>query len=156
MTGFMRAAAIVGGLTIGLPVLGMAQRDPALARELEAATGAMERAFARGDMRAIARTYADDAQMIPPSGKPITGRAALDDFWRKIRHPRSWDMETLDWGGTRDEAWQLVRSTMLEGPSSDNRPHIVRCLLVWRRQPDGSLRIHLDIWTEGERAWASY
>lgn len=125
-----------------------------LRRELEAATAAMERDFARGDMLAVARAYADDAQMIPPSGhEPIRGRAALDRFWRKLEHPRSWRMETLDWGGARDEAWQLVRSTMVEGTEASPRPAVVRCLLVWRRESGGAWRIHLDMWTNEERSW---
>ena len=122
-----------------------------LARDLEARITALERAFARGNMTVVAGYYADNAQMISPSGhRPHVGRAQITRFWRKIEHPVSWDLETLDFGGTADEAWQLVRSSMVQGTGANLKPHVVRCLLVWRRQPDGSHRIHLDIWTERE------
>ena len=123
----------------------------ALARDLEARITALERAFARGNMTVVAGYYADNAQMVPPSGhRPYVGRADITRFWRDIEHPVSWELETLDFGGTADEAWQLVRSSMVEGTGRNLRPHVVRCLFIWRRQPDGSHRIHLDIWTERE------
>ena len=122
-----------------------------LARDLDARTTALERAFARGNMTVVAGYYADHAQMIPPGGqRPYVGRAEITRFWREIEHPVSWKLETLDYGGTADEAWQLVRSSMLAGTGRNLKPHVVRCLLIWRRQPDGSHRIHLDIWTERE------
>ena len=122
-----------------------------LARDLEARITALERAFARVNMTVVAGYYADNAQMIPPSGhRPYLGRAEITRFWRDIEHPVSWELETLDFGGTADEAWQLVRSSMVEGTGRNLRPHVVRCLFIWRRQPDGSHRIHLDIWTERE------
>jgi ketosteroid isomerase-like protein len=124
-----------------------------LRRELDAEIDRMERDFARGDMLAVARRYADDAQMIPPDGPPVVGRAAIDRFWTDLKHPRMWRLETLDWGGGDDEAWQLVRSTLAAGTGTGVRPETVRCLLIWRRRPGGPWRIHLDIWTEEERPW---
>lgn len=125
----------------------------ALARDLEARITALERAFARGNMTVVAGYYADDAQMIPPSGhRPHVGRAEITRFWRGVDEPRSWELETLDFGATTDEAWQLVRSTMIQGAGRDPKPHVVRCLFIWRRQPDGSHRIHLDIWTNEEKS----
>ena len=122
-----------------------------LARDLEARITALERAFARGNMTVVAGYYADNAQMIPPSGhRPYVGRAEITRFWREIEHPVAWELETLDFGGTADEAWQLVRSSMVQGTGQNPKPHVVRCLFIWRRQPDGSHRIHLDIWTERE------
>ena len=122
-----------------------------LARDLEARITALERAFARGNMTIVAGYYADDAQMIPPSGhRPYVGRAEITRFWRGIEHPVSWKLETLDFGGTADEAWQLVRSSIVQGTGRNPKPHVVRCLFIWRRQADGSHRIHLDIWTERE------
>ena len=139
---------LVAGATSAGSLSAQAASRAALRRELDAETRKLELAFARGDLLAVARTYADDAQMIPPSGHaPKTGRAAIDRYWTRIDHPRSWTLETLDWGGTAEEAWQLVRSTMVAGEKNPP-PHSVRCLLIWRRQPDGSRRIHLDIWTE--------
>jgi len=118
-----------------------------LRRDLEAEARRLEQLFERGDLRAVARTYADDAQLIPPSGqRPKTGRAEIDRFWADVDDPRSWTLETLDWGGTADEAWHLVLSTMVSGRDKP-RAHVVRCLFIWRRQPDGTRRIHLDIWT---------
>jgi ketosteroid isomerase-like protein len=121
----------------------------ALRRELEAEARKLERAFERGDMVAVARAYADNAQMIPPGGHPpVAGRSQIDRYWGHIRDPRSWQLETLDFGGNADEAWHLVRSTMVAGAERTSPPHVVRCLFIWRRQADGTRRIHLDIWTE--------
>ena len=113
-------------------------------REVESRTRGMIQAFERGDLRAVARFYADDAR-IYASGTAVEGRAEIDRFWLKIRHPSSWVMETVDVGGSRDEPYQLVRSILVQKAGVHADTSLAMCLLVWRREADGLLRVRLDV-----------
>ena len=117
----------------------------ALRREIEALNRQMEEAFNRGDLRAVARFYADDGRVVGPGGMDVRGRAALDEYWTGIRQPRSWKLDVLTVDGTRDMAWQLGRSTLVAGPEG-SPPSVVDFLLVWKRQPDGALKIQVDFY----------
>ena len=137
-------------LLIVLPGSLTAQNRPefdraAIQREVEGRTRAMSQAFQRGDLRTVARFYADDARLYA-SGTRIEGRAEIDRFWEKVRNPSSWVMETVDVGGSRDEPYQLVRSTLVERARGHADTSFTMCLLVWRREADGQLRIRLDVW----------
>lgn len=119
----------------------------AIQREVEALTLAMAQAFERGDLRAVAHFYADDAR-IYGSGTSAVGRREIDRFWQRIRHPKSWQMQTIDVGGSRDEPYLLVRSTLVEKAGVHADTSLVMCLLVWRREADGRLRIRLDVYAD--------
>ena len=75
----------------------------------------------------------------------VRGRAALDEYWTGIRQTRSWKLDVLAVDGTRDMAWQLGRSTLVAGPEG-SPPSVVDFLLVWKRQPDGALKIQVDFY----------
>ena len=152
---------IIPALTLALAVTGVPRLEAQqlrtvasssaramLARDLEARVTALERVRARehDGSRGTLRVQCPDV----PAEWASADRRAGGDHPLQIEHPVSWELETLDYGGTADEAWQLVRSSMVEGAGRNLKPHVVRCLLIWRRQPGGSHRIHLDIWTERE------
>ena len=117
----------------------------AIRREVESRTQAMSEAFQRGNLRAVARFYADDAKILA-SGTRVEGRAEIDRFWLKIRNPLAWTMETIDVGGSRDEPFQLVRSTLVERTRNHADTSFAMCLLIWKREANGQLRIRLDVY----------
>lgn len=118
---------------------------PAVNRqEVEAQAQLMIQAFERGDLRAVARFYTDDAR-IYASGKQVEGRAAIDEFWQGIRHPYSWTMQTVDVGGGRDEPFLMVRSTLIEKWGNHADTSRTMCLMTWRRERDGKLKIENDV-----------
>jgi ketosteroid isomerase-like protein len=116
----------------------------ALQQEVEAQALLMAQAFERGDMKAVARFYADDAR-IYASGKRVEGRTDIEEFWNEIRHPSSWLMQTVDVGGSRDEPYLMVRSTLVEKWSGHADTSRTMCLMTWRRGSDGKLKIQNDV-----------
>lgn len=56
------------------------------------------------------------------------------------------NIETVDVGGSRDEPYQLVRSTLVSGSRRHRDTSYAMCLLVWRREANGELRIRLDVY----------
>jgi uncharacterized protein (TIGR02246 family) len=114
----------------------------ALRREIEQLNRGMEDAVSRGDLKAAAAFYADDA-IVRTAGQVIAqGRKQVDDYFTGIAHAKSWKLDVIQVGGTRDHAWQVGRSTLVHG--QPQRTSVVQFLVIWQRQRDGKLRVALD------------
>jgi uncharacterized protein (TIGR02246 family) len=136
-------SVLVVALTV--PAALHAQR-PALSQEIDSLNRAMEQAFAKGDMMAVARFYADDAKLMGPRGDDVSGRAAIDRYWSGIKGAKSWKLEVLDVGGDRTTAYQVGRSTLVTSDTGGDRTSVSRFVVIWKRQPDGRFRIALDFY----------
>ena len=120
-------------------------RDPtAVRREVESLNRAMEAAVARGDLKAVAAFYANNAVVRSAHGVQAQGRAAVDQYFVGIANAKSWKLDV--YGVTVPQESNLVyetgRSTLVHG--SPKRTSVVQFLVVWERQRDGALRIVLD------------
>jgi uncharacterized protein (TIGR02246 family) len=142
MRSFVRALLAIALL---VPAAVHAQR-PALRQEVDSLNRAMEQAFARGDMIAVAKFYADDAKLMGPGGADISGRAAIDRYWEGLKGAKSWKLEVLDLGGDRTTAYQVGRSTLVTSGAARDQKSVSRFVVIWKRQPDGSYRIALDFY----------
>lgn len=117
-------------------------------REIEAANREMAAAFNRGDLRAVAGFYSDDARIVGPGRRVVRGKSEIERYWTGIDNPRSWKLDVLEVGGDAGGPWQLGRSTLVAG--ADGRTSVVDFIAVWRRQPDGRLRIYVDMYVPSE------
>jgi ketosteroid isomerase-like protein len=117
-----------------------------LRAEVEAINRQMEEAFNRKDMLAVAKYYADDARMIGPRGQEVRGRAAIDAYWLGVHGPKTWRLEAFDIGGSRDEMYQFGRSTLIQAGTAGDRMSVANFVVIWKRGPDGQLRISLDFY----------
>ena len=117
-----------------------------LRAEIEGINRQLEEAFNRKDLLAVARYYADDARLIGPRGQEVRGRAAIDAYWLGVRGPKSWRLEAFDIGGSRDEAYQFGRSTLVQEGTAGDRTSVANFVVIWKRGSDGQLRIALDFY----------
>jgi ketosteroid isomerase-like protein len=127
--------------------------DRAIRRELAAVNAAMAATFNRGDYLGAARFYSDDAQIIGESVR-VTGRAAIDRYWTSIPAGSTWRLDVLDAGGSRNSPWQLGRSTLVmpsRDPGGAPFTSVVDFLAVWKRQPDGTLKLYIDMYVPAPR-----
>lgn len=141
-----RTAAPMGG--------GQSLEDRAIRRELSAVNAAMAATFNRGDYLGAARFYSDDAQIIGAGGVRVSGREGVDRYWTSLPAGSTWRLDVLDAGGSRDSMWQLGRSTLVtpsrNGDGTTNTS-IVDFLGVWKRQPDGTLKLYIDMYVPTPR-----
>ena len=114
--------------------------------EIDSLNRAMEQAFAKGDMMAVSRFYADDAKLMGPGGQDVSGRAAIDRYWSGIKGAKSWKLEVLELAGDRNTAYQVGRSTLATTSGRGDQTSVSRFVVIWKRQPDGRLRIALDFY----------
>ena len=147
MTRRMFGPAILALLLAATPARAQqAAGSSPLRAEVDSLNRAMEQAFAKRDMLAVARFYADDGVILGPRGFRTAGRKDIDAYWRGLREPRSWKLDVLDVGGSRDDAWQLGRSTLVTGRPGGDQTSVVNFIVIWKRQADGSLRIAMDFY----------
>lgn len=125
----------------------VAQNSSASLRaEIEGINRELEAAFNRKDMLAVARYYTDDARLVGPRGQEIRGRAAIDAYWLNVRNPKSWKLEAFDIGGSRNEAYQYGRSTLVQEGTAGDRTSVADFVVIWKRGADGRLRMALDFY----------
>ena len=120
----------------------------ALRREVEQLNRGMEAAVNRGDLKGAAAFYADDAIVRTAGGIVAQGRQQVDAYFTGLANAKSWKLDVIQVGGTRDHAWQVGRSTLVHG--QPERTSVVQFLVLWTRQRDGQLRISLDYYHSAE------
>lgn len=136
---------LILGLALVCPAAANAQRYD-LRREIDSLNRAMERAFAKGDLLAVSRFYADDAKLMGPRADDVSGRAAIDRFWTGIKGAKSWKLEVLEVGGDRNTAYQVGRSTLVTSRAGRDQVSASRFVVIWKRQADGQFKMTLDFY----------
>ncbi|MCA1557764.1 MAG: DUF4440 domain-containing protein, partial [Acidobacteria bacterium] len=106
----------------------------------------MVETFKRGDYMGVSRFYADDATIFYSRGKKIQGRAAIDKYWTSITGAKDWKLEVLELGGDRETVYQIGRSTLTTERDGKENTYACDFLVIWKRQADGTYRIHVDIY----------
>ena len=107
-------------------------------RKLGAAAG-------RQDYSGMAALYTDDAKVLPPDAPVVTGRNAIEEFWRSAATALGLTaiaLKTLDLEIRGDTAYEVGEAdlTLNSGQAQ------VKYLVVWLRGSDGQWRLHRDIW----------
>jgi uncharacterized protein (TIGR02246 family) len=127
-------------LLAACPLLAKAPRA-----EVERMNREMTAALERGDGLAVAQFYADDARMVGPKRSEVRGREAIDRYWSRIKNA-TWKLEVLEVGGTADDAYEIGRSTLTSKNGEKESSYTCDFVLIWKRDANGKLRIHLDLY----------
>lgn len=137
--------ALLAGL-VALPLAAQTtqpQQQETIRQEIERLNRSMMDAWKRNDALAIAAHYSDDARIIGPDGRAVEGRDAVNRYWTGFpTQGRTWTLDVIEAGGTRDLAYQYGRSAIV-GPQ---RSQTVNFVGVWKRQPNGELKLAIDYW----------
>lgn len=107
-----------------------------------------------GDYRTLRTLLSDDAVVLPPGGRMIRGREALDaSFAAMASHPPSsrvleyrFDWHEIEICGEYAFEWGYIvgrEESLADGAISDEKHHVMRIL---RRQDDRSWKVHRTIW----------
>ena len=135
----------------GLAVLGCAGQssvDPD-AQRLESSVAEFYDAVNAGDADAVVALLTDDAIMMPEHADMVVGKEAVGEIWRAgaasgltIRDLRSVEVSSSGDIGYRVGSYFygfLQGGAQTEWQKTKN-------VHIWRRQPDGSWKLHIDIW----------
>lgn len=149
----MKRIILAGVLVLAIPSRVMGSDDPTAKAQaaIEKATAAFEAAFEAGKPEALAMMYTEDAIVFPPAAEMVKGREAIAALWKETMGSgvKKVDLVTLDVGVSGDlahETGTVVLSITPEGKGSITVS--AKYLVVWKRQADGSWKIHRDIWND--------
>jgi uncharacterized protein (TIGR02246 family) len=138
-----RAAAI--GLTVAMLLLsGCVTSTPHSSDTPHEGIARFKQAFNNGDAKALAQVYTEDAKLLPPGMKAITGRDAIAAFWQTSfnRGPGGIEKRPIEILVSGDLATETSDLTVTRG----NQKIEGKDILVWKRGPDNQWRIAADIW----------
>ena len=106
-------------------------------------------AFERGDAKALAAMYTSDAIVLPPDSETIRGNEAIGEFWKTTRESgvQSAALTTVDVDRTGDVADEVGKVSLTIQPAGKElTTEAAKYVVVWKRQADGSWKLHRDIW----------
>jgi uncharacterized protein (TIGR02246 family) len=135
-------------LTIGLaaaPLLyGTAARSEDVRAAVERGNRAFIAAFLRGDARAVADLYTENAQVIAPGAPIARGRAAIAAAWQKAIDSGIKDL-TLDTADVESSGDLAAETGTVRLVARDGKVTEARYVVVWKRT-DGKWKLHRDTW----------
>ena len=123
--------------------------------EVRAAIAAIDKKFMEdvnwGSAAAGAAAYTDDAILMPPNNSPVRGKQAIEKYLAEISsqlQASNFQLSILEVDVQGDTT--IVRGTYsssftvpgTDAPMEDRG----KTLNVWKRQADGSWKLHRDIW----------
>jgi ketosteroid isomerase-like protein len=102
-------------------------------------------AVGRRDYAGLAALYTENAKVLPPDGPVVTGRSAIEDFWRSAAIALGLTgavLKTIDLEVAGDTAHEVGEATLKVGAGEARAKYLV----VWMKGGDGNWRLHRDIW----------
>ena len=102
-------------------------------------------ALERKNYAEMARLYTEGAKVLAPDAPIVTGRKAIEDFWREAAIALglvSVTLKTLDLEVSEGTAYEVGQADL----KLSSGKATVKYIVVWRRGDDGAWRLHRDIW----------
>jgi uncharacterized protein (TIGR02246 family) len=107
-------------------------------------------AYARGDARAVALFYTEDAIALPPGGEMVKGRQAIQQMWQSTMDSgvKSVSFNVVDVGASDDLAHETGTAVLnIHEQGKEPTTASVKYVVVWKRQGD-DWKLHRDIWND--------
>lgn len=104
----------------------------------------MEQAFKAGNMVKVAEFYADDAVVIIPGGKKLTGKKAIYDFLTGLGDTKDIQLSVSDVNGSGKIIYQLGTFTFSADMNGVNKKQSSDQVKVWKRGTDWDYKISVD------------
>jgi uncharacterized protein (TIGR02246 family) len=143
-----------GGIMVGTSFLvalslPAAAETPGPREAIEAANSEFSAAYRRGDVRAVAAFYTERGQLFPPHAKLVSGRPAIEEFWKAAMDSgaKSVELKTREVDAFGDSAVESGTYTLSgkNGEPLDRGKYLV----LWKRLASG-WRLHRDCWNSDE------
>jgi len=129
----------------------MLQQPLSIRQQIDSTNAAFVAALRRGDSAAMAATYTEDAQLLPPGAPVISGKGAIQAFWQGALDMGIGDgvLETLELEVHGDTAWEVGQGVLKTkaGQVIDTAKYIV----LWK-QVNGNWKWHRDIYNSSQVA----
>jgi uncharacterized protein (TIGR02246 family) len=149
MVNALRLLLVIILLLAGRASLAVAQDQAQQA--IEDRVRAFVTAFNAKDAAAIASLYTEDATLFPPGAMPITGRSAIRKFWQEGIDSglSNITLKPTEIASSGDLAYEVgVFVASIPGKDGKRMTLAGKYIVLWKRERDGTWRLHRDIWNE--------
>jgi len=106
----------------------------------------MTQSMLRGDQLGVARFYADNAVLTDLRKFRVEGREAIYQHWTQLPAYKAWTLTILETGGDAETPHQRLLSVARMGIKGRGYIDEGYCFVVWKQQPDGAYKIHVDVY----------
>jgi len=118
-------------------------------KSIEAEISKYSKAIQEGNVAGVVAAYTDDAVMLPPGGDMIKGKKAIEELYTKFLQTgmKEVALTTVEVGGSGDTAYEIGKTKVRIQPEGQQvMTDSTKYLVVWKRQADGTWKVHVDIW----------
>jgi len=150
LTSSRRLRLFVGTAIAGLALAGVAgAQTPDVRAAIEAVNKQFSAAVTRGDAAAIAGLYSATAEVLPPGGDVVKGRAAIQKVMQGFidAGAKELPLATAEVEAHGDTAWEVGTWTMKgkDGALLDHGKSVV----IWKKEA-GGWKLYRDIWNSSQ------
>jgi uncharacterized protein (TIGR02246 family) len=127
-----------------------AQDSSAVRAAIEKAGVRFAEAYGRGDAKAVAAFYTEDAIAFPPGAEMVKGRVAIQQMWQSTMDSgvKSLSFAVIDVGASGDLAHETGTALMnIQPAGKDPTTASVKYVVVWKKQGN-EWKLHRDIWND--------
>ena len=148
----LRAVLLIGSLLTAVsPVCWSDETSTSLVRSAIEQQGArFTEAYAKGDAKAVAAFYTEDAIAFPPGGDMVKGRQAIQQMWQSTMDSgvESISFNVVDVGASGDLAHETGTAVLkVHKQGKEPTTAFVKYVVVWKRQGN-DWKLHRDIWND--------
>ena len=107
-------------------------------------------AYARGDAKAVAAFYTEDAIAFPPGAEMVKGREAIQQMWQETMDSgvKSLTFTVIDVGTSGDLAHETGTALMnIQPAGKEPTTASIKYAVVWKKQGN-DWKLHRDIWND--------
>ena len=107
-------------------------------------------AYGRGDAKAVAAFYTEDAIAFPPGAAMVKGRQAIQRMWQETMDSgvKSLSFTVIDVGASGDLAHETGTALMnIQPAGKEPTTASVKYVVVWKKQAN-DWKLHRDIWND--------
>jgi uncharacterized protein (TIGR02246 family) len=144
------SALLITGLLLCAARPGWSEDAAGVRAAIEQAGVRFAEAYARGDAKAVAAFYTEDAIAFPPGGEMVKGRPAIQEMWQSTMNDgvKSLAFEVLDVGASGELAHETGIARMnIQPAGKDPTLASIKYVVVWKRHGN-DWKLHRDIWND--------